>query len=161
MTINKLVADLISFLSSKTATISLVDQNGNTRTPQYIEGYLPPKRSTDTDDFPYIIIRPSNGNDSKGDIGMVGELTVKILIGVYSEEIQGYQDAVSLLENIRLEVLRQRVISAQFDLQAFSWQFPEEQTYPQFWVEATTNWAVLVPHENNYLTGGQNGESYI
>lgn len=154
MTINTLIDALISFLSEKTQNIILTTEAGIEKTPQYVNGYLPPKKSTDIEDFPFIIVRPNNGSDTPSNIGMSGDVAVKILIGTHSEDPHGYQDAVTLLEIIRRELLTQRVINKQFELQLFSWQFPDEQPFPHWYIELTTNWAVLVPSEQNYMTEG-------
>lgn len=124
--------------------------DGNFVPPQIIDGYLPPKRSQKNDEgellpeFPFIIVRPSSGqtgNDS------MSRATVKILIGCYSEEFDGYKYCLMLLSVIRRGLVEKPTIDGTpFCMELpFEWQNPDEQPWPEWQVEITTQWTVPTP----------------
>lgn len=118
------------------------------RPPTVINGYLPPKRSKPGSEFPFVIVRPSKG--ITGDDGYT-RCTVKILIGCFSEEFDGYEYAMQVLARIRAGLMQNKRLAERFTLETpFSWELYDEQPYPQWELELMTEWILPTPQETAY-----------
>lgn len=134
--INLLVEDLSVYLQKKLKEFSLETKKGR-RSVKIFKYFLPTKRKETEDDFPLIIIRPFEGEDSKQ-----SDATVKFICGVYSQDEEGIYDLISLMEKIRLALLEDYEINPKFRLEQtenkpLKWEISEDQPYPQ-WLGAIT-----------------------
>ena len=74
----KLVLDLGVFLEEVVKDYRMLTKSGGqVRPPKIIDGYLPPKRSTDDDDFPFVIVRAEEGISQPGST----QVSVSFIIG--------------------------------------------------------------------------------
>lgn len=92
----------------------------------------------DVKEFPYIIIRPSGGKDDED----AARATVKMLVGVQSADDKGAIDMFNLMEDIRQDFLRNRILDRKFRLEKLSWEFFDEQPYPEWIGQITTEWTL-------------------
>ena len=134
--INLLVEDLSVYLQKKLKEFSLETKKGR-RSVKIFKYFLPTKRKETEDDFPLIIIRPFEGEDSKQ-----SDATVKFICGVYSQDDEGIYDLISLMEKVRLALLEDYEINPKFRLEQtenkpLKWEISEDQPYPQ-WLGAIT-----------------------
>ena len=59
----------------------LPTKDGKTlRAPQIVNGFLPPKRSSELDDFPFVLVRPEQSTTDR----QYEEVRVNIIVGCYS-----------------------------------------------------------------------------
>ena len=134
--INLLVEDLSVYLQKKLKEFSLETKKGR-MSVKIFKYFLPTKRKETEDDFPLIIIRPFEGEDSKQ-----SDATVKFICGVYSQDEEGIYDLISLMEKVRLALLEDYEINPKFRLEQtenkpLKWEISEDQPYPQ-WLGAIT-----------------------
>lgn len=148
---------LCDFLKGVVGSYLLDTNRQTTKAPQVVPSYLPLKGTTDTADFPFVIVRMS----SEEDTGDRAKVTVKIIVGVYAEDIaQGSGDLMNILERIRQALFKKRVIDKRFRIEyPFSWQVPDEQPYPEWLAVITTNWTVPRPIEEVDYGQGIYGET--
>ncbi len=139
-----LIDELRMFLENIAKTYILETGKSQPKAPQVVEGWLPPKESQDTPDIPYIIIRLTEGEDTDE----VARATIKILVGTYSEDNDGWKDSMNILLRIRERLLTMRTIENKFRIELpLKWKLFEEQPYPIWIGEITTNWIVALPLE--------------
>ena len=139
-----LIDELRLFLEDIAETYVLETGKGPSKAPQVVEGWLPPKESQDTPDIPYIIIRLTEGEDTND----IARTTIKILVGTYSEDNDGWKDSINILLRIRERLLTVRTIGNKFRVELpLKWKLFEEQPYPIWIGELATIWTVALPIE--------------
>ena len=109
------------------------------RPPSVINGYLPPKRSTSEEDFPFILVRPESAESDNTST----EVTVSIIFGCYSKEFDGYENCLNAMSILRdaLLSLPDLTIEKKFQLRdQIQWKGYAEQPYPFWQVDMTTHW---------------------
>lgn len=152
----------------KNATASLLleyedrgdDGSFKRKSPQVVSGYLPPKRSSESPDFPYIIVRPISG--VTGDDGQ-SICTVKILIGCFSEEYDGYKNCFLVLDEIKRSFMEKGTLANRYRFELpFDWTMFEDQPYPEWVIEVESRWSVYTPQQipDEGVTGYDN-EAHI
>lgn len=127
-------------------------QGGGFRKPEVFEWFLPFKnpRHEEKIDFPYIVVRPTDGQD------LTDESTVQVELsfGVYNEGTprdgtthpDGAYDLLNLMEHIRIALFRKSVLDSRFRIEKpYKWQIPAEQPYPLWVGQAQTVWTVAAP----------------
>lgn len=121
------------------------NQPGLTKQPKVITGYLPPKKSTPDPDYPFVIVRLSDGTDDQNG-STVG---VRILVGTYSEDPQnGWRDVANIIWRMRTALLTTRVIGGRFRLEyPITFEMPEEQPFPEWVGVMDTVWILPQPVE--------------
>lgn len=120
------------------------DAGSKVQPPQIVRGYLPPKRSGAIKDFPYLIVRPSVGST---DTEYKSIVDVKFLIGCYSEDFDGFEYAMLVLDVVRRDLLERPNLTGtafQFEL-PFDWRLFDEQPWPEWMIEATCKWTIPTP----------------
>lgn len=143
----ELLDELNEFLRFIVYSYQLQTQGGILKPPQTVTGFLPPKGETDEPDYPFVISRLLSGEDNDEQ----GNVTVKILVGTYAEDAQGFRDSLNLVEHIRQNLFKKRIIAKKFRIEyPFKWEQPEEQPYPYWMAEMTTVWTVPRPIEEVY-----------
>ena len=70
---------------------------GELRAPQVVNGYLPPKRTGQKDDFPFVLVRADEGATDQDST----EVKVSIIVGTYSEEYDGHEYCLNVMARIR------------------------------------------------------------
>ncbi len=142
---NTLVSAITDYLEKVVKNFFLETSQGNQKVPQIIEGYLPPKRSGVVSDFPYIIVRPIEGEDFNDRATVV----VALIIGTYSIDYsEGYKDVANIIWRIRTALLQQRVLEGIYRLEPpLKWSMFEDQPIEQWLGVITTTWVVPLPQE--------------
>lgn len=120
------------------------DPNDAIKPPRIVNGYLPPKGVNTGGDFPYVIVRPSTGRT--GDDGM-STVEVKLLIGCYSEDYDGFEYALLVLDTIQHALLASPTLpDSPFRMELpIDWDMNDDQPWPEWVLEATTRWTVATP----------------
>lgn len=119
-------------------------QSGIYRPPEVVPGYLPPKRSREQEDFPFVIVRAESGTTTFGQT----EASVVFIIGCYSEEIDGYAYCLQVMEHLRfsLATIEDRILDRRYELQfPIVWSNVQEQPYPFWQIQMTTHWVLNAP----------------
>ena len=117
----------------------------NTKAPQVVKYFLPPKRSNDTPDFPFIIIRPINGIDDLNE----STLKMRIIIGAYAEDAQGIINAINIMERIRLKLYECGVLDNRYRLEKpCHYDIPEEQPHPEYFTSLEVKFNMYTPYED-------------
>lgn len=105
--------------------------------PQVFDGWLPEKRSTENDDFPYVIVRPSKGGGIDAET-----VSVNIMVGVVSEDSNGYRYAVQVKDHIKIAFLQNQILDSRFRIVKFDWKLPDVQPKVFWELEINTEWQV-------------------
>lgn len=131
--------------------------------PNVVDGFLPPKRDSNTDDFPFIVVRPVTGK-TENHASTVA--TVKLIIGAYngSEKYDGHNDLILIISELRRIIFENKSIhyavgqgskaldadvGAVFRLAyPFEWVIFEDQPEPFWEGEIITRWEIPAPQEN-------------
>lgn len=113
--------------------------------PQVAAGYLPAKKSGPDPDYPFVLARLIDNNDTRDG----STATVKIIAGTHSEDEQeGWRDPANILLRIRGELLKRRIIGGKYRLELpLKIEIPEEQAFPEWVGFMTTTWAYAQPME--------------
>lgn len=141
----KLVIDLGLFIEEVVKDFRLLTKTeGQSRPPQIIDGYLPPKRSTNEDDFPFVIVR------AEGGVSQMGRTSVEVsfIIGSYTTETDGYAHCLEIMQRIRTALcqLPNQTLNARYQLEfPIEWRNIPDQPYPQWIIEMTTHWVMNTP----------------
>ncbi|MBE0470510.1 MAG: hypothetical protein IBX55_13510 [Methyloprofundus sp.] len=115
------------------------------RPPTVVNGYLAPKRSNQQSDFPYLIVRPGQG--TTGSDGFT-RVTVKLLVGCFSEEFDGFEYGLQVLSLIRKGLMESPTLEKRYRMELpFDWELFDDQPYPEWVLEATTQWTIATPLE--------------
>ena len=112
----KLVLDLGIFVEEVVKDYRMPTKTpGIERPPKIIDGYLPPKRSTADDDFPFVIVRAEEGKSLMGRTSV----EVSLIIGTYTTETDGYAHCLEIMQRIRgaLCQLPNQTLNARYQLE--------------------------------------------
>lgn len=112
--------------------------------PQIVNGFLPPKRSSVKDDFPFVLVRPTDCEMNRGS----QEIKVSIIVGCYSEEFDGYEYCVNVSERIceKIATLEMETLKKKYQMRfPIRWNVPNEQPFPQWQAEIETIWTYNSP----------------
>lgn len=141
---NHLTKALREYIAKALDDLILPAQNGEPRPVQVINGYLPPKRSKENDDFPFVIVRPEKGRVEMGQT----VVSIAIIIGCYTEEMDGHEHCLNVYSRIRnaLSMMPNQTLDRRYQL-AFplSWVLHAEQPYPLWQIDVSTEWTIITP----------------
>lgn len=146
---SNLVLDLGIFIEDALKGLRLQTKKGELRAPQVVDGYLPPKRTLEDDDFPFVIVRAEGGTSELE----VTTVTVSLIIGCYTTETDGYAHCLEIMQRIRLALcqLPCRVLKRRYQLEyPISWSNVPEHPYPQWQLEMTTKWIINTPQMTDF-----------
>lgn len=125
----------------------LPTKDGKTlRAPRIVNGFLPPKRSGngELDDFPFVLVRPEAGTTERG----AEEIRVNIIVGCYSEEYDGYEYGVNVMERIKEKIctLPAETLAERYQMRyPIKWNMVPEQPWPQWQIDMETIWVFNSP----------------
>lgn len=163
---NELARDLRAYLADRLSSFTLPaqvvkGQPEKRRTPQIVNGYLPPKRANASDDFPFVIVRAESGKSDQSSTSV----DVVILVGCYTEAFDGHEDCINVMAKIRQALfdLRCGTLSRRYQFNGdLSWNLSPEQPWPYWELQISTSWTLIAPQhqDDEFLTtgGGWNGE---
>ena len=139
MTVYQVMQDFKAVLEGAVKEAHLKTKSHVVKDPQIVLGYLDPLQEADKEqeDFPYIIVRYSNDMILEEQ----SHLSLKLILGVYSEEIEGWVDVLHLMELVKKAVLTRPVFNFYTIERPIKTSMPEEQPYPYFFgfMELTLN----------------------
>ncbi|MDP5277145.1 hypothetical protein [Chengkuizengella axinellae] len=147
MTPALLIQSLCKFLEGVVENYTLESNIKTLKTPQIVDGFLPPKKGNQPEaEFPYIIVRLVEGEDEKEE----STTTIKMLFGTYSEDVQGFHDVLNLMEKVRQALLKKRTIDNKFRMELpYKWEVPEEQPHPEWFGMSISKWIIPKVLEEN------------
>lgn len=137
------------FVEKALKDLRLKTKKGELRAPLVVDGYLPPKRTLDDDDFPFVIVRAEDGASERGRT----EVTVSLIIGCHTTETDGYAHCIEIMQRIRQALCQMpgQVLAKRFQLEfPVSWRNFPEQPYPQWQLEMTTKWVFNTPQMTEF-----------
>ena len=140
-----LIDEIIKALETELANIQLQTQSQSTEVgpPRVFDGFLPAKRSGQGEDYPFVIVRPADGQTSARDESTV---QIKFIIGTFDDDAQnmnGYRDCMIIMGTIRRFFMERPIFAKNFMFQRqFQWRVFEEQPYPYWMMECTAGWNV-------------------
>ena len=144
MTEIMLVRALREFIAKTVKDIAYQTPSGDrVKAPDVINGFMPPKRDA-KDDFPFVLVLPVKGSLEDA----FTETEVRIEIGAWSEEYDGYEYAMEIMSRIRtaLALMPARTLAGRFVLQdPIGWDLSDEQPYPGWMMTMTTTWQTVSP----------------
>lgn len=127
----------------------LPTKDGKTlRAPQIVNGFLPPKRSTDLDDFPFVLVRPEQCTTDRES----EEVRVNIIVGCYSEEYDGFEYGVNVIERIKEKIctLPAETLAQRYQMRyPIKWTMVPEQPWPQWQIDMETIWIFNSPRNTD------------
>jgi hypothetical protein len=127
----------------------LPTKDGKTlRAPQIVNGFLPPKRSTDLDDFPFVLVRPEQCTTDRES----EEVRVNIIVGCYSEEYDGFEYGVNVVERIKEKIctLPAETLAQRYQMRyPIKWTMVPEQPWPQWQIDMETIWIFNSPRNTD------------
>lgn len=127
----------------------LPTKDGKTlRAPQIVNGFLPPKRSTDLDDFPFVLVRPEQCTTDRES----EEVRVNIIVGCYSEEYDGFEYGVNVVERIKEKIctLPDETLAKRYQMRyPIKWTMVPEQPWPQWQIDMETIWIFNSPRNTD------------
>jgi hypothetical protein len=138
---------LKSRLAAIAAKFPLLETKSMARAPSIVDGWLPPKPGAESEQFPFLIVRPFTGTDTCEGADQTGSATMKIIVGTYSDTDDGWLDVLLLIDAIRSDLAEQPTIAgtAFEHLGPLTWEVPEQQPRPQWFGTVTTNWNIARP----------------
>ncbi|CCJ32888.1 hypothetical protein [Caloramator australicus] len=141
----ELLNELKKFIENVVEEYVLETNNRETKKePQVVVGYLPAKGESDIPDYPYVIIRAMNGVDNQEK----SEIKINLIIGTYSDDHEGWQDTLNIIQRIRQRLLEQRTLAKKFRLELpLEWELFEEQALPEWNGLIKTIWTIPQPQE--------------
>lgn len=140
---------LCEFVAKATEGFRLQTKDGELRAPRIIEGYLPPKRAKDDDDFPFVVVRYEEGSSEQG----ATDATFSLIIGCYTTEPDGYIYCMQVMERLRLALceMENQTLDERFQLSfPIRYKNVDEQPYPHWQLEMTTQWTFNTPQLINF-----------
>ena len=129
----------------------LPTKDGKTlRAPRIVNGFLPPKRSGngELDDFPFVLVRPEAGTSDR----QSEEVRVNIIVGCYSEEYDGFEYGVNVIERIKEKIctLPDETLELRYQMRyPIKWNMVPEQPWPQWQIDMETIWIFNSPRNTD------------
>lgn len=129
------------------AGFPLLETKTDTRAPDVIDGWLPPKPGAEATQFPFLAVRPRSGVDSEQSADQNATARIDVIVGTYSDTDDGWIDVLLLIDAIRAELGAAPTIvgTAYEQTGPLTWEIPEEQPRPQWFGRVTTNWTLPRP----------------
>ena len=140
----QLTRDLREYLSVELSDLRLPMKSGGTRAPAVVNGYLPPKRTKESDDFPFVLVRADRGETSPD----ATTVSVSIIVGVYSDDFDAHDICLSVMAKIRqaLYDLPHGTLSERYQFRpGLSWENFPEQGWPYWQLDIKTEWLMPGP----------------
>lgn len=144
---NQLTDALREYIEAAVKDLRLPVKNGTCgeeRVPQVLDFDLPPKRSGEKDDFPFVIVRADSGEIEAEQ----SEIDVYIIVGCYSDDFTANRDCLNVMSRIRnaLTMLPNGILADKYELQyPLKWTLHGEQPNPQSQLDMLVKFAYMTP----------------
>lgn len=128
---------------------------GEQRAPLVLDGWLPPKKDSEAENYPFLIVRPRAGIDTVQGADENATAQMEIIVGTYSDTDDGSTDLLLLIDAIRSDLAAQPVLEATAyeHIGPLNWTIPEQQARPQWIGTITTNWQLPRPLRRDAAEG--------
>lgn len=116
--------------------------------PQIVNGFLPPKGTSEEEDFPFVIVRPAASSVDRD----CEQIKISLLVGCYSEEYDGYEYCLNIISRIKQEIFKLPALTLAGKYQVnfpFSWSLEDKDSWPFWFVEVETNWIFRSPENED------------
>lgn len=108
--------------------------------------YLPADLFEQTSYYPFVMVEwlSSEDNLKKGSTAQIG-----LTVGTFAKEHDGYLDAFTILDALRIRLLNKRILAKKFVLveDAATWETPQSQPQPFFIVFGSLSYQMYLPQE--------------
>lgn len=144
MVVNELSKALQELCREAVKNFQLPTKEKELRAPQIFIGDLPPKRSGDKDDFPYVIVTPLEGESHRGS----EQIQMRIQIGCYSEKNDGYEYCLNVATRIKekLFTLPAETLNQKYQfVYPLKWNIFQSQPFPEWLMLIDTDWVTNTP----------------
>ena len=144
MTENLLAKALCGHVGKALAFMRLATADGSERAVAVYEGYLPAKRQDNSEEYPFVIVRPVSGRIERDS----ASCSVDIFCGCFGREETGWQFAVNMMRRIAgsLMELPWGTLASRFVLDdGMEWELAKEQAYPAWVAVLHTAWTFRTP----------------
>jgi hypothetical protein len=123
----------------------LKTKRGDERAPEVIVGFLAPKAEPDYSRYPFIAVRPVGGADAEENRDQDSRVTMEIVAATYSDEDDGFIDAVNLLDAIRVDLAQHPILdgTAFHHVGPLTWAI--EIARPEWLIRIATQWQIPRP----------------
>ena len=143
-----IVSNLAKALRELTADVlkdlRLPVKNGEPRSPNIFNCYLPPKRSESDDDFPFVTVALDSGEIDTS----YSAINVSFIIGCYTREYDGHEYCLTVFERLTRSLcgLPGGLLKGRYILHyPLKWELLQEQPYPQWQMRIETEWSYEAP----------------
>jgi hypothetical protein len=128
------------------AAYPLFETKTTARAPTVGDGWLETK-DPEVEDFPFLLVRPKSGSDSSQASDENATATIDIIIGTYSDEVDGWLDVLNIIDAIRADLGAEPAIAdtAYEQIGPLSWELLAQQPRPQWFGTVTTVWQIPRP----------------
>lgn len=141
MSIRLTVDAICNFLEQRMAQLLLTSSNGDEQIPQIIKGWLPFKKSEKDITYPFIIVRPIQGDVHNGPNEYKEYIIyLRLIFGSYSDPKQdedyskGQYDLYNMIERTKYMLETTKFIENRYQvMDPIKWAIPEEQFMP-YWL---------------------------
>lgn len=124
-----------AFLVKKFENFKLANKDENSTQIKIFNCYLPTKRKTTNSDYPFVIIRPTNG-----EVDNDNNVMVRLIIGCFGEDTETMKDVFSIINKIEISILEDYNTFKKFKIEKpIKWETYDEQPYPQWLAEMSFN----------------------
>ena len=124
MTPTRLISELAARIKEVTAQIRLPLETGEPVEVEVFAQYLPEDLFENTAYLPFCLIELLNIKDDFKD---GSEAQVGLTAGIYAREVDAWKDSFHLMEVIRQDLLKRRLIGRRFRLTGAQWELPDTQ----------------------------------
>ena len=145
MTPARLVSELATRIKEVAAQVRLpLEDDEHLVEVEVLENYLPEDLFENTSYLPFVLVELISIKDDFKD-GSTAEMG--LTIGTYAEEFDGWRDCFHLMQVIRQDVLKRRVVAKRFRLTGCQWELPDVQPRPFFYATALLTFDLFQPLE--------------
>lgn len=125
----------------------LYESKTGTKAIAVVDHQLPPKEAGGDDVYPFMIVRPANGEDTAQGATEESTAIVKIIVGTYHDDDDGLLDVLNLIDALRIDFAEEPVLEGTaFEQRGpLLWEVPDVQPRPQWLGVVTTNWSLPRP----------------
>ena len=147
MTENLLAKALCGHVRKALSCMRLETAAGGERAVEVYEGYLPAKRTDNSDEYPFAIIRPVSGRIEREGTSC----SIDIICGCFGREETGWQFAMNMMRRIAdsLSELHWGILQSRFILDdGMEWEMSQDQAYPAWVAVLHTAWTFRTPEDS-------------
>ena len=137
MTAVDLVRRVVALLTDAVEDLRLAPADGGAdRAPYLVAGWLAPPKHDDEVRPPLVLVRAAKGADETEG----SRTTVIVAVECHSEDIEGWQDATTVMQRCRSALLAAGTLGPHVRELPIAWELADEQPLPQWIGVITSTW---------------------